>query len=107
MSGWVLGILGGSAIAAALRVAQKPDGYTWRQLGGAALLAGIGFTMSLFIAGVSFPDAGDLAAAKLAVFGGSLVAAACGVAVLWMPRRGPRESGEYAASGAAREGTPV
>jgi NhaA family Na+:H+ antiporter len=102
-----IGILGGSALAAALRVAQKPDAYTWRQLGGASLLAGIGFTMSLFIAGVSFPDAGDLAAAKLAVFGGSIVAAACGVALLWSPRRGPRESGEYAARGAAQEGTPV
>jgi NhaA family Na+:H+ antiporter len=102
-----IGILGGCAIAASLRVAVKPEAYSWRQLAGAALLAGIGFTMSLFIAGVSFPEPGDFAAAKLAVFAGSLAAAACGVAVLWRPRQGPRESVDYAESGAAHEGTPV
>ncbi|MDQ3170075.1 MAG: Na+/H+ antiporter NhaA, partial [Acidobacteriota bacterium] len=43
----------------------------------------IGFTMSLFIAGQAFPDAGDFAAAKIAVFIASVLAAVIGVAMLW------------------------
>jgi NhaA family Na+:H+ antiporter len=66
-----------------LGLAQKPAAYSWRQLGGAGALAGIGFTMSLFIAGQAFPLAGDFAAAKIAVFSGSLLSAAIGLAVLW------------------------
>jgi NhaA family Na+:H+ antiporter len=63
--------------------------------------------MSLFIAGVSFPDAADFAAAKVAVFAGSLCAAACGVALLWWPRSGPRDEHPFGASDAAHAGTPV
>jgi NhaA family Na+:H+ antiporter len=50
---------------------------------GAGALAGIGFTMSLFIAGQAFPVAADFAAAKVAVFAASLLASIIGVAVLW------------------------
>jgi len=46
-------------------------------------LAGIGFTMSLFIAGQSFAMAADFAAAKIAVFVASVLAAVTGVAILW------------------------
>ncbi|HWK34420.1 MAG TPA: Na+/H+ antiporter NhaA, partial [Hyphomicrobium sp.] len=46
-------------------------------------LAGIGFTMSLFIAGQSFPVASDFAAAKVAIFAASILAACIGVALLW------------------------
>jgi NhaA family Na+:H+ antiporter len=77
-------------IAAALAVwsglAVKPDAYSWRQLLGAGALAGIGFTMSLFIAGRAFPDAADFAAAKIGVFLASLLAGVLGAAILW-PRR--------------------
>jgi NhaA family Na+:H+ antiporter len=67
-------------------VAVKPEAYSWRQLVGAGALGGIGFTMSLFIAGQAFPDPADYAAAKIAVFIASLIAAALGTAVLY-PRR--------------------
>src|SRR5690606_11011056 len=50
------GILLGAWLAARIGWAHKPDAYTWRQLTGAGMLAGIGFTMSLFIAGQAFPD---------------------------------------------------
>jgi len=66
-----------------LGLAAKPSAYTWRQLGGAGALAGIGFTMSLFIAGQSFPVASDFAAAKVAIFAASIPAACIGVALLW------------------------
>ena len=47
--------------------------------------------MSLFIAGAAFPDSADYAAAKIAIFLASLVAAALGVMILW---RNPKASGE-------------
>jgi len=63
--------------------AAKPDAYSWRQLCGAGALGGIGFTMSLFIAGVAFPDRADYLAAKIAIFLTSLTAGGLGILVLW------------------------
>ena len=67
-------------------LAVKPADYSWRQLCGAGALAGIGFTMSLFIAGQALPDAADFAAAKIAVFAASILSALIGVAILWNAR---------------------
>jgi NhaA family Na+:H+ antiporter len=55
-----LGFIGASALAVGLGLAEKPAAYSWRQLAGAGALAGIGFTMSLFIAGQAFPDSGSM-----------------------------------------------
>jgi NhaA family Na+:H+ antiporter len=77
------GFILASWLAVRLGVAEKPAAYSWRQLGGAGALAGIGFTMSLFIAGQAFPVAGDFAAAKIAVFAASVLSAIIGMAVLW------------------------
>lgn len=82
VAGKPLGLLGASALAVKAGLATKPETYDWRQLAGAGALAGIGFTMSLFIAGEAFPDAGDFAAAKIAVFIASLLAGLLGVALL-------------------------
>lgn len=78
-----LGMLGASALAAWLGLAVKPDAYSWGQVAGAGALAGIGFTMSLFIAGQAFPVEADFAAAKIAVYAASVIAAIIGVALLW------------------------
>jgi NhaA family Na+:H+ antiporter len=78
-----LGLLGASALAVRLGLAVKSSEYSWRQLAGAGALAGIGFTMSLFIAGQAFPVGSDFAAAKIAVFVASVVSAIIGVMVLW------------------------
>jgi NhaA family Na+:H+ antiporter len=102
-----VGLVAGCALAVWSGLAVKPDAYTWRQLAGAGALAGIGFTMSLFIAGQAFPDPDDFAAAKIAVFTGSVVAAAIGVAVLWFPVRGRRANKDFAATDAAHAGTRV
>jgi len=64
-------------------IAVKPAEYTWRQLAGAGALAGIGFTLSLFIAGHAFPSATDFSAAKIAVFAASILSAVVGTALLW------------------------
>jgi len=65
----------------------KPDAYSWRQLVGAGTLGGIGFTMSLFIAGQAFPDPADYTAAKIAIFIASLIAAVLGTTILYPRRR--------------------
>jgi len=88
-----LGFLLTSWLAVKLRIAEKPPGYTWRQLAGAGALAGIGFTMSLFIAGQAFPVPGDFAAAKIAVFAASVLSAIAGVAILWKPAPSGGEPG--------------
>jgi NhaA family Na+:H+ antiporter len=77
------GILSGAWLAARLGWAHKPDAYTWRQLLGAGLLAGIGFTMSLFIASQAFPDPRVFDAARIAIFGASIIAGALGAFMLW------------------------
>jgi Na+:H+ antiporter, NhaA family len=80
------GFMLASWLAVKVGVAQKPAAYSWRQLAGAGALAGIGFTMSLFIAGQAFPVAADFAAAKIAVFVASVVSAIVGVTILWGAR---------------------
>ena len=77
-----LGFIGASWLAVRCGLAEKPREYDWRQLAGAGALAGIGFTMSLFIAGQAFPASADFVAAKIAVFTASIVSALIGVALL-------------------------
>jgi NhaA family Na+:H+ antiporter len=97
-----LGMLLASALAVQLRIATKPSEYSWAQLGGAGALSGIGFTMSLFIAGEAFPVAADFAAAKIAVFAASGIAAALGAAVLHAAGRGEPANEERAIGAPAR-----
>jgi NhaA family Na+:H+ antiporter len=78
-----IGIVLAAWLAVLSGIAVKPEAYSWRQLWGAGALAGIGFTMSLFIAGEAFSDQGDYAAAKIAIFLASLVAGVLGTAILY------------------------
>ena len=74
-----LGITLFSWAAVRLGVAELPRGVSWRLIHGAAWLGGIGFTMSIFVAGLAFPEAPALlTAAKLGVLAASLVAGTCG-----------------------------
>ncbi|MGE3867967.1 MAG: Na+/H+ antiporter NhaA [Pseudorhodoplanes sp.] len=88
------GMLLFTALAVWTRVAVKPAEYSWTHLAGAGALAGIGFTMSLFIAGQAFPVPPDFAAAKIAVFAASVVSAMAGVAILYMAGRPARDDEE-------------
>jgi Na+:H+ antiporter, NhaA family len=78
-----IGIFTAAWLAVRSSLARKPDAYTWRQLAGAGALAGIGFTMSLFIAAQSFPEPDDFRAAKAAIFLASLAAGVVGLLILW------------------------
>ena len=77
-----LGILGGIALAERLGLARRPGGASWTQLYGIALLAGIGFTMSLFIGGLAFEQPALIEQVKLGVLIGSLAAGLAGFLVL-------------------------
>jgi len=86
-----LGIMLACFIAVKAGFGALPERTTWAMLHGAAWLAGIGFTMSLFIASLAFkgnPDsveraASQLANAKIGVLAGSTIAATVGLLLLW------------------------
>lgn len=82
-----IGVLAFSWIAVRSGIAVRPAELSWGLMAGGSLLAGIGFTMALFIATLAFDDT-LLQPAKLGIFLGSLVSAAGGLAVLmWVTRR--------------------
>jgi Na+:H+ antiporter, NhaA family len=76
-----LGIIALTLIAAKLRLCVLPTGINARSLTVVGCLAGIGFTMSIFISNLAFTDAALLGAAKLAVLVASLIAGGVGLAV--------------------------
>ena len=69
-------------LAVKSKLADWPSGLTWRQIYGASWLAGIGFTMSLFIAGLAFGDTPSLSVAKVGILVASLIAGVVGGAIL-------------------------
>jgi NhaA family Na+:H+ antiporter len=73
-----LGIAVFSWLAVRLGVASLPTGVTWPMIGATGIVAGIGFTMSLFIAGLAFANADLLDAAKFGVLVASSVAGVTG-----------------------------
>ena len=77
-----LGITGFTWLAVRLGLGALPEGARWRTLWGGSLLAGIGFTMSIFIASLAFTDADALDLAKIGIIVGSLLAAVAGIVVL-------------------------
>jgi NhaA family Na+:H+ antiporter len=73
-----LGILGCSWLAVRLGLARLPAGVSWAALHGVGWLGGIGFTMSLFVAGLAFGNSSELDAAKVGILGASLIAGSVG-----------------------------
>jgi NhaA family Na+:H+ antiporter len=80
--GKVLGISIFSRLMVKLKLAELPEGVTWRQIYGAGLLAGIGFTMSIFISGLAFSSPELEQIAKIGIFGASVISAIAGLMVL-------------------------
>jgi len=78
-----IGMAGAAALAVWSGLAIKSESYSWRHLIGATILAGIGFTMSLFVAGQAFVSEDNFAAAKIAIFVASILAKCIGCAFLW------------------------
>ena len=77
-----LGITLFAWLAVKLGVSELPNGINWRHVYGAGWLAGIGFTMSLFITDLAFSDGTLVDAAKLGILVASLIAGAVGWTIL-------------------------
>jgi NhaA family Na+:H+ antiporter len=87
-----LGVFGATALMIGLKVARRPMGAGWLELFGVALLCGVGFTLSLFLGELAFPDsAATQSQVRAGVIAGSLLSTLAGMAVLaWaQARRGP------------------
>ncbi len=102
-----IGVFGAAIAAWKLGLARLPTGITLVQLYGAAILCGIGFTMSLFIGDLAFRGSPRGDEVKLAVFIASLLSAGIGLAVLAvarpLPATGVRESSAGRRDAAALE----
>ena len=79
-----VGVMFFVGLAVLLRMAQLPDGVTWGQVIGVACACGIGFTMSLFIAGLAFEHANAdyFAADRLGIVAGSVLSAVAAFMIL-------------------------
>ena len=77
-----LGIFAFAWLAVKIKLASLPEGVSWTKIYGAGILAGIGFTMSLFIAGLAFTDDSILNLAKIGILTASLIAGIVGYLVL-------------------------
>jgi Na+:H+ antiporter, NhaA family len=92
VAGRVVGKLAGIAaatwLAVRLGLADRPEGSSWAQLAGVATVAGIGFTVPLFVADLAFPDGRFQAPVKVGLLAASVIAGAAGALVLWLADRG-------------------
>jgi Na+:H+ antiporter, NhaA family len=88
-----LGVGAAVFIAVRLGIASLPPGARWAEIIGIGCLAGIGFTMSLFVGALAFDDEALLNQVRLGVLGGSLVATLLGVTLLGLMYRQRAPSG--------------
>ncbi len=77
-----LGIIGFAKVAVRAGLAQMPKSVSWKQLSAVGILAGIGFTVSIFISSLAFDDPRQLMEAKTAVLGASVIAGVAGYFLL-------------------------
>ena len=76
--GKTVGIVAFSFLAVQSKIATMAEGLTWPGIGGVGILAGVGFTVALFISSLSFGDDISIATAKVAVLAASLAAGTIG-----------------------------
>jgi NhaA family Na+:H+ antiporter len=77
-----IGIFSFSYLAVKLKLASEPEGVSWKKIYAASLLAGIGFTMSLFIANLAFISPELLNISKVGILSGSLLSGIVGFIIL-------------------------
>lgn len=81
-----------SFVAVRAGIASLPQGTSWWQLLAVGQIAGIGFTVSLFISGLAFTDPGIIDASKIGILTASLISAAVGIVALRLASGGPPEA---------------
>lgn len=78
LAGNPLGVLGMTWLAVRLGIGQLPASVKWRHVLGTGFLAGIGFTVAIFISGIAFDDSALTDQAKVGIFGASIIAGVIG-----------------------------
>ncbi len=82
-----LGVFGATYLTVQFGGVKLPEGVQWAHIYGLSCLAGIGFTMSLFIGGLSFSDPALMNQVRLGVLSGSVISALLGYSVLYLAGR--------------------
>ena len=82
IAGKFLGVLSFSWLAVRLKVVQLPDNSNWKSFASVCMLCGIGFTVSMFIASLSYGEGTMLNQAKLGIILGSVMSAVLGCILL-------------------------
>lgn len=95
-AGKLVGVFGMTWAMVRLGVARLPYAVNWVHILGVACLAGIGFTMSLFIGGLSFADPDLMNQVRIGVLSGSLISAVLGYTILMLASRQKEASAEAA-----------
>lgn len=89
LAGKFVGVLLFTWLMVRLRIASLPQYATWRHIAGVAMLAGVGFTMSLFITGLAFRDELKIDQAKYGILLASVIAGVIGILILKGAKRKP------------------
>lgn len=92
------GIFGFAWLAVRLGFARLPDGVSWRQVHAVSVLAGIGFTMSMFVAGLAYRTPANVGHAKVGILAASAIATVVGLLLLWLATRPARRAGSSQSS---------
>lgn len=87
LAGKQIGIVLACVLAVVLGISKLPSGINWQQIWGVSMLAGIGFTMSLFIGNLAFATPEQAASVRVGVLSGSIVSAILGYIVLRLSHR--------------------
>lgn len=82
VAGKPVGILLFTALAVAFGFCRLPQGLNWKHITGTGMLAGIGFTMSIFVALLAFNDQENVDTAKISIIAASVIAAVLGLILL-------------------------
>ena len=85
--GKALGVFGATWLAVRLGIGSLPPGVSWGQVIGVGLLAGIGFTVAIFVSNIAFDDGALVDQAKIGVFAASVVAGVVGYGLLRVSSR--------------------
>ena len=88
-----LGIMLFSMAVVKSKLASLPENVNWFHMLGASILGGVGFTMSIFVANLAFPDEGLVATAKLGILAASLLAGVLGFVLLLLQAKAAQKRG--------------
>lgn len=82
VAGKFCGVLLFTSLMVRFKFAELPEGANWKHMAGVAMLAGVGFTMSLFVTGLAFEDTAMVSQSKYGILVASLIAGTLGAFVL-------------------------